>query len=61
MLQWYACAQSAVCLIGLTVFLTVAATDPIMYMSFFAVYMPLIYLAGTACGLFLTRRASMRR
>jgi hypothetical protein len=44
---------SVVCLIGLTVFLTVAATDPTIHISFFAVYMPLIYLAGTLCGLFL--------
>jgi hypothetical protein len=48
---------SVVCLIGLTVFLTVAATDPSIHMSFFAVYMPLIYIAGILCDLFLAHKA----
>jgi hypothetical protein len=34
------------CLIAITVFLTVAAVDPSMHMSFFAVYAPLIYCVG---------------
>lgn len=48
---------SIVCLIGLTVFLTVAATDPAIHMSFFAVYMPLIYIAGISCGFYQAYKA----
>jgi hypothetical protein len=48
---------SVVCLIGLTVFLTVAATDPTVHMSFFAVYMPLIYIAGISCGFYQAYKA----
>jgi tetratricopeptide (TPR) repeat protein len=48
---------SVVCLIGLTVFLTVAATDPTIHISFFAVYMPLIYIAGISCGLYQAYKA----
>ena len=48
---------SVVCVIAITVLLTVAATDPSIHMSFFAIYTPLIYIAGTVCGLFLARKA----
>jgi hypothetical protein len=47
---------SVVCLIGLTVFY-VATIDPRIDRSFFAIYMPLIYIAGTLCGLFLAYKA----
>ena len=48
---------SILCLIAIAVLLTVAATDPSIHMSFFAIYAPLIYIAGTLCGLFLAHKA----
>jgi hypothetical protein len=44
---------SILCLIAITVLLAVAAIDPSIHISFFAIYAPLIYIAGISCGLFL--------
>ncbi len=52
---------SVLCLVAIIVFLTVAAIDPSVHMSSFAIYAPLIYIAGTLFGLFQARRAAEKQ